>query len=202
MPSAAGLDIMTSRPSIRSSPGWRRTTGGSRALLMGDHRIVPVPETAHDLRRGRPRPSRDAPAAPEPAHEAEPSREMPPSISTPPGHEPPPVPPRAGGVPGPAGARVAALAGASGRRGAGHRALATTASGAPLRMAFVYFPNGAIQPCWWPHGRGQGFSSSQHHAAAGAAQGPGPGPRRARPHRRQRRPRRRRRPRRGPTARS
>ena len=28
--------------------------------------------------------------------------------------------------------------------------LATTADGAPLRMAFVYFPNGAIQPTWWP----------------------------------------------------
>jgi hypothetical protein len=27
---------------------------------------------------------------------------------------------------------------------------ATTASGAPLRTAFVYFPNGAIQPTWWP----------------------------------------------------
>lgn len=29
---------------------------------------------------------------------------------------------------------------------------ATTASGAPLRLAFVYFPNGAIQPAWWPQG--------------------------------------------------
>ena len=27
---------------------------------------------------------------------------------------------------------------------------ATTAAGAPLRTAFVYFPNGAIQPTWWP----------------------------------------------------
>jgi Protein of unknown function (DUF1552) len=27
---------------------------------------------------------------------------------------------------------------------------AMTASGAPLRTAFVYFPNGAIQPTWWP----------------------------------------------------
>ena len=28
--------------------------------------------------------------------------------------------------------------------------LATTASGAPLRMAFVYFPNGAQQQNWFP----------------------------------------------------
>ena len=35
--------------------------------------------------------------------------------------------------------------------------LATTASGAPLRMAFVYFPNGAIQPKWWPKGEGKDF---------------------------------------------
>src|SRR5512134_1787413 len=30
--------------------------------------------------------------------------------------------------------------------------LATTASGAPLRTAFVYFPNGAIPAAWWPEG--------------------------------------------------
>ena len=30
--------------------------------------------------------------------------------------------------------------------------LAASATGAPLRMAFVYFPNGAIQPNWWPKG--------------------------------------------------
>jgi len=34
---------------------------------------------------------------------------------------------------------------------------AKTASGAPLRMAFVYFPNGAIQPTWWPKGEGKEF---------------------------------------------
>ena len=32
--------------------------------------------------------------------------------------------------------------------------LATTAGGMPLRMAFVYFPNGAIQGNWWPKGEG------------------------------------------------
>src|SRR5215213_4160691 len=40
-------------------------------------------------------------------------------------------------------------------------ALATTASGAPLRMAYVYFPNGAIQPNWWPMGEGTNFELSR-----------------------------------------
>jgi hypothetical protein len=35
--------------------------------------------------------------------------------------------------------------------------LATTTTGAPLRTAFVYFPNGAIQPNWWPKGEGKDF---------------------------------------------
>ncbi len=35
--------------------------------------------------------------------------------------------------------------------------LATTASGAPLRMAFLYFPNGAIQNQWNPTGSGKDF---------------------------------------------
>ena len=30
--------------------------------------------------------------------------------------------------------------------------LATTATGAPLRTAFVFFPNGAIPSRWWPDG--------------------------------------------------
>src|SRR5688572_16594673 len=38
---------------------------------------------------------------------------------------------------------------------------ATTASGAPLRMAFMYFPNGAIQDTWWPEGEGKDFTFSQ-----------------------------------------
>src|SRR5690242_6860889 len=37
------------------------------------------------------------------------------------------------------------------------KALATSATSAPLRMAFVYFPNGAIQSSWWPSGEGSGF---------------------------------------------
>jgi hypothetical protein len=41
--------------------------------------------------------------------------------------------------------------------GAAGRHPATTATGAPLRLAFVYFPNGAIQPNWWPTGEGKGF---------------------------------------------
>src|SRR5258706_2982578 len=37
------------------------------------------------------------------------------------------------------------------------RGLATTATGAPLRTAFVYFPNGAIPSAWWPTGEGNDF---------------------------------------------
>src|SRR3954453_21523922 len=35
--------------------------------------------------------------------------------------------------------------------------LAATATGAPLRAAFVYFPNGAIPGSWWPGGEGADF---------------------------------------------
>ena len=35
--------------------------------------------------------------------------------------------------------------------------LATTATGAPLRTAFLYFPNGAIPAAWWPEGDGKNF---------------------------------------------
>src|SRR5436190_10872636 len=39
--------------------------------------------------------------------------------------------------------------------------LATTATGAPLRTAFVYFPNGAIPSSWWPTGgEGKDFALS------------------------------------------
>lgn len=37
------------------------------------------------------------------------------------------------------------------------KGLATTATGAPLRTAFVYFPNGAIPAAWWPEGSGSDF---------------------------------------------
>jgi hypothetical protein len=36
-------------------------------------------------------------------------------------------------------------------------ALAITPTGAPLRTAFVYFPNGAIPAAWWPTGEGTAF---------------------------------------------
>ncbi len=40
--------------------------------------------------------------------------------------------------------------------------LASTATGAPLRAAFVYFPNGAIPASWWPKGgEGADFSLSR-----------------------------------------
>jgi hypothetical protein len=35
---------------------------------------------------------------------------------------------------------------------------ATTATGAPLRSAFLYFPNGAIPSAWWPSGTGGDFT--------------------------------------------
>ncbi len=34
------------------------------------------------------------------------------------------------------------------------RALASAAAAAPTRMAFVFFPNGAIMPSWTPQGIG------------------------------------------------
>src|SRR5207249_265191 len=44
---------------------------------------------------------------------------------------------------------------AADRKAAGR--LAASATGAPLRMAFVYVPNAAIQSAWWPNGEGQNF---------------------------------------------
>jgi len=38
--------------------------------------------------------------------------------------------------------------------------LATTATGAPLRTAFLYFPNGAIPSSWWPKGGEKDFQLS------------------------------------------
>ncbi|MBK1878987.1 DUF1552 domain-containing protein [Pelagicoccus mobilis] len=43
----------------------------------------------------------------------------------------------------------------------GATALATTSSGAPLRTAFVFFPNGAIPKHWWPTGGGTDFELSR-----------------------------------------
>ncbi len=39
--------------------------------------------------------------------------------------------------------------------------LATTSTGAPLRAAFVYFPNGAIPSAWWPTEEGNDFEFSK-----------------------------------------
>ncbi len=47
--------------------------------------------------------------------------------------------------------RLRAASGAAGDQ------LATTATGAPLRTAFIYFPNGAIPSAWWPTGEGADF---------------------------------------------
>jgi len=51
----------------------------------------------------------------------------------------------------PAGA-LGALAGAA--------RVATTSTGAPLRSAFVFFPNGAFPDAWWPEQTGRGFALS------------------------------------------
>jgi hypothetical protein len=40
---------------------------------------------------------------------------------------------------------------------AGDAKAATTATGAPLRMAFAYIPNGVHQDNWWPTGEGSAF---------------------------------------------
>src|SRR6188472_2181069 len=39
--------------------------------------------------------------------------------------------------------------------------MGVTATGAPLRMAFVYFPNGAHQKHWWPEGEDANFTLSK-----------------------------------------
>ena len=38
--------------------------------------------------------------------------------------------------------------------------VATTATGAPLRMAYVYFPNGALPANWWPAAEGADFTAA------------------------------------------
>src|SRR5438270_567927 len=43
----------------------------------------------------------------------------------------------------------------------GAAGLATTATGAPLRAAFIFFPNGAIPGTWWPKGEGSDFALSR-----------------------------------------
>jgi hypothetical protein len=50
-----------------------------------------------------------------------------------------------------------ALESFSSRLLAAAKAPALTATGAPLRTAFLYFPNGAIPAAWWPKGLGTDF---------------------------------------------
>src|SRR5215213_529859 len=45
----------------------------------------------------------------------------------------------------------------SGLHAAAPEVAGASATGAPLRIAFVYFPNGAIQDSWWPSGDGGDF---------------------------------------------
>ena len=76
--------------------------------------------------------------------------------------------------------RRALAAAAAGER----RRWRATASGAPLRMAFVYVPNGVHQGHWWPKGLGEGLRAHPDVAAARKGQAPGPGPGRTGPRQR------------------
>ena len=58
--------------------------------------------------------------------------------------------------------------------------LATTASGVPLRTAFVFFPNGAIPSHFWPEGEGSAFKFNATLPPR-VAPLPGPGPQGPRP---------------------
>ncbi len=46
-------------------------------------------------------------------------------------------------------------------RAAAGESLAVTATGAPLRMGFVYIPNGTHQENWWPTEEGTGYTLSK-----------------------------------------
>ena len=50
---------------------------------------------------------------------------------------------------------------AAGTAGAAAAPLAATATGAPLRTAFLFFPNGAIPSAWWPQEPGKDFGLSR-----------------------------------------
>src|SRR4051812_9515957 len=45
--------------------------------------------------------------------------------------------------------------------GSAANGLATTSTGAPLRSAFIFFPNGAIPSAWWPKEEGCKFALSR-----------------------------------------
>ncbi len=45
--------------------------------------------------------------------------------------------------------------------GSSPASIATTATGAPLRSAFFFFPNGAIPATWWPEAKGAEFELSR-----------------------------------------
>ena len=113
--------------------------------------------------------------------------------------QPPPLPPRLRRRDRPAGPRIdPAPSGINaahrrGDSGPGHH----QTTGAPLRMAVVYVPNGVNQKTWWPTGEGDRLRAQQDDGAAGALEGEDPGLRRPRPHQRHRRQGRTRRPRPG-----
>src|SRR6185436_18836937 len=49
--------------------------------------------------------------------------------------------------------------------------MGVTSTGAPLRMAFVYFPNGAHQDYWWPAGEGANFTLAKTMQPLASMQG-------------------------------
>jgi hypothetical protein len=55
---------------------------------------------------------------------------------------------------------ASAVFGAAGTVGS-EASLATTATGAPLRAAYLYFPNGSIPSAWWPESTGKNFELSE-----------------------------------------
>ncbi len=60
------------------------------------------------------------------------------------------------------------LAAAAGAKGVAP--VATTATGAPLRTAFLYFPNGAIPAAWWPAETGSNFTLNRTMAPLAGVQ--------------------------------
>ena len=145
-----------------------RDGGRFSALLMGviesapfQKRRNPVAAAAAEIRRRLPDKRSDHPtrqSRPGGTHEARPFARRTarrPAARQP---EPPPLPQGGGRLDGAAGLRVAACPGACRGRGRGRRRCRRPrATGAPLRMAFVYVPNGVNQSNWWPKKEGKDF---------------------------------------------
>ncbi len=71
--------------------------------------------------------------------------------------EPPRIPARRGRCAGPSRFRIVAACRLAPPPAKDAAKLAATPTGAPLRMAFVYVPNGVHQGYWWPKKEGKDF---------------------------------------------